>query len=70
MKKVILFAILAVILGCGRNGEVGTNSGVNLSPNKYPAVYGIDVEYCEGLGYTYQLRLEDGKEVGYCVFAK
>jgi len=35
---------------------------------KYPRVFGIDVNYCEGIGYEYDLRLEDNRQIGYCVF--
>ncbi|MBW2970858.1 DUF333 domain-containing protein, partial [Candidatus Woesearchaeota archaeon] len=79
MKKLvpILFlvaAIVGVILltGC-KTGVETTLPGEKVetheeaSKQQYPRVRGIDVFYCEGLGYKYDYRQVDDRKIGYCV---
>ncbi len=47
------------------------NTDSNQSEEPYPAVRGFDIQYCEGLGYTYEYRKdENGRYRGYCRLTK
>jgi putative hemolysin len=83
MKKIlasiilIIAAILLVaVLGCsGAQKGIPQNRTANITLNKtgnYPASYGIEVQYCEGIGYTYEYRLNEssGQKEEYCRLTK
>jgi putative hemolysin len=58
MKKLIpLFFVLVVIFGCTPNEEPDL-----------PKVRGADYEYCTGLGYKYESRIENNTHEEYCTF--
>jgi putative hemolysin len=80
MKNRIIFCAIILLmifaLGCSiasPGGNVTNNKSINTQKNASklrPDVIGFDVFYCEGLGYTYDYRLNvsSGKYTGYCVF--
>jgi putative hemolysin len=66
---------MIIVLGCNssKNAATAQNLTANHSKNTsklYPDVMGFDVFYCEGLGYTYDYRLNESTEkyTGYCIF--
>jgi putative hemolysin len=66
-----LLVLLAVVLvGCENKGRnPGQNSTANqTNQTDYPPVHGIEVTYCEGLGYKYDYRLNTstGRKEEYC----
>lgn len=63
--KILLIILLITIVGC-KPREIA--SEINTTKQKYPAVYGIDVYYCEGMSYTYDYKEINGTWDGYCVF--
>lgn len=70
----LILALLIMAAGCSHSVDQSSNSeksnfDINASTEapKYPRVIGADIKYCEGMGYVYDYRFEDGKYVGYCV---
>jgi len=78
MEKPLIILVTALtliaIVGCSLttpSPSTGIPENTTNSTEKlYPTVQGIEVKYCEGLGYNYEYRQdESGKYVGYCQLA-
>jgi putative hemolysin len=68
---VSLFILFALAGGCG--GNTGSKNMTAEDNNKsYPLVYGMEVDYCEKLGYSYDYRMNEtsGKMEEYCRLSK
>jgi putative hemolysin len=70
----IAFLLVVILLfgeGCGNAGTPTNTTGTNQT-NKYPDIYGMEVSYCEGLGYTYEYRMNEtsGSMEEYCRLSK
>jgi putative hemolysin len=69
---IIIATLMLFLTGCA--SEIPSENTSNLSnttniTKKYPPAYGAEVKYCEGLGYTYDYRLdENGTWREYCKF--
>ena len=69
---VIIIAVASIAAyGCGNTVVSGNNTGGNGSVNKtraLPTAYGIEVSYCEGIGYKYEYRQNEstGEWGEYC----
>ena len=69
----ILIILAALTIGCSQRSATDglLNKTGNQSSKLYPNIIGFEVKYCEGLGYTYEYRLNDkGKYIGYCRLTK
>ena len=65
MFKKLVLVLLLIVAGCNPPTSVPENVS---NETRYPRAYGADVEYCEGLGYKYELRTEGDRDFGYCIF--
>lgn len=63
---IFVFIVIILVLFCVYKPSRIENNETNQT--KYPRVRGIDIKYCEGIGYEYELRAEHDRQVGYCVF--
>jgi putative hemolysin len=69
---IIFMAVVCIMTyGCGRNIARSNSTKENMSANKtgaLPTVSGIEVSYCEGIGYKYEYRQNEstGEWEEYC----
>ncbi len=64
MKKWLIL-ILLILAACTQ--PIPENKTTNSTGDR-PRVQGVDVKYCEALGYKYEYVKVDDRKRGYCVF--